>query len=137
MSYVDGFLIPVPQDKMEEYRALATEAAKVYREHGALQVVECWGNDVPEGKVTDFRMAVKAQPNENVVFSWIVWPSKEARDAGNRKVMEDPRMQKGDAMPFDGQRLIFGGFEVLVDSSQDATAFTPGMSAGHSVRPIL
>jgi uncharacterized protein YbaA (DUF1428 family) len=137
MSYVDGFVIPVPSDKKEAYRTLCTEAAKVFMEHGALSVMECWGDDVPDGKVTDLKMAVKAQPNESVVFSWIVWPSKEARDAGNRKVMEDPRMQPGPDMPFDGKRMIMGGFEVLLDTSEESLGFMPQMSAGQSVRPVL
>jgi uncharacterized protein YbaA (DUF1428 family) len=119
MSYVDGFLVPVPVDKKDAYRKLATQAASVFKEHGATHVVECWGDDVPDGKVTDFKRAVKAEADENVVFSWIVWPSKEARDAGNKKVMADPRMQP-DAiteMPFDGKRMVFGGFELLMDTA--------------------
>jgi uncharacterized protein YbaA (DUF1428 family) len=116
MSYVDGFLIAVPSANKEKYRALAEFAATVFKDHGALNVVECWGDDVPEGKVTSFPMAVQRKDDETVVFSWIVWPSKQARDAGNRKVMEDERMKShGSEMPFDGQRMIFGGFEVLLD----------------------
>jgi uncharacterized protein YbaA (DUF1428 family) len=119
MSYVDGFVIPVPAGKKEAYRKVAALAAPVFKEHGATQIVECWGNDVPDGKVTDFKRAVNADAGENVVFSWIVWPSKEARDAGNKKVMADPRMQPGAItdMPFDGKRMIFGGFEVLMDTA--------------------
>ncbi|WP_437304430.1 DUF1428 domain-containing protein [Sorangium sp. So ce388] len=116
MSYVDGFVVPVPADKKEAYRALAEKAAVVFKEHGATRVVECWGDDVPDGKITDFKGAVKAEPGEVVVFSWIVWPSKEARDEGNKKVMEDPRMNMGNEMtPFDAKRMIFGGFAVLLD----------------------
>jgi len=116
MAYVDGFLIAVPSANKEKYRALADMAAAVFKDHGALKVVECWGDDVPEGKVTSFPMAVKRKDDETVVFSWILWPSKAARDAGNKKVMEDERMKAhGTEMPFDGQRMIFGGFEVLVD----------------------
>jgi uncharacterized protein YbaA (DUF1428 family) len=114
MSYVDGFVIPVPADKKQAYRDMARKAAAVFKEHGATRVVECWGDDVPDGKVTDFKRAVQAEAGEGVVFSWIVWPSKEVRDEGNKKVMADSRMQ-GDDMPFDGKRLIFGGFEVLLD----------------------
>lgn len=116
MAYVDGFVIAVPTAKRADYRKLAEMAAVVFKEHGALKVVECWGDDVPDGKVTSFPMAVKRQDGETVVFSWIVWPSRQARDAGNRKVMEDERMKPGShAMPFDGQRMIFGGFEVMLE----------------------
>ena len=115
MSYIDGFVIPVPAGKKQAYREIAAKAAPIFREYGALRVVECWGDDIPDGKVTDFKGAVKAEAGESVVFSWIVWPSKEARDAGNAKVMADPRM-KPDDMPFDGKRMIMGGFEVLVDT---------------------
>ena len=115
MSYVDGFVIAVPSGNKEAFRKQAASAAPVFLENGATRVVECWGDDVPDGKVTDFKRAVQAGPGENVVFSWIVWPSKAARNQGNRKVMGDPRMQPTD-MPFDGKRLIFGGFELLLDS---------------------
>ena len=116
MSYVDGFVIPVRPGAKEAYRQLASKAAPIFKEYGATHVVECWGDDLPDGKVTDFKRAVKAEAGENVVFSWIVWPSKQARDAGNKKIMEDPRMKMGDEMPFDGQRMFMGGFEVLVDT---------------------
>ena len=115
MNYVDGFVIPVPAGKKDAYFALAAKAAPIFKEYGATQIVECWGNDVPDGKVTDFKRAVNAEAGENVVFSWIVWPSKAARDEGNKKMMADPRMKMGDDMPFDGQRMIFGGFEVMQD----------------------
>ena len=115
MSYVDGFVLAVPTANKEAFRAMAAQVAPIFKQHGATRVVECWGDDVPVGKLTDFHMAVKAEAGENVVFSWIVWPSKEARDAGNQKVMEDPRMKMEGDMPFDGKRMIFGGFEVLVD----------------------
>lgn len=117
MNYVDGYVIPVPTTRREAYRKLAQEMSAVFRQHGALQVVECWGDDVPEGKVTSFPMAVQRRPDEAVVFSWVVWPSKQSRDDGMKKVMEHPGMQTGpDAMPFDAQRMIFGGFEVIVDA---------------------
>ena len=115
MNYVDGFVIPVPKAKREQYRKLAADMAPRFKEWGALKVVECWGDDVPEGKLTSFPMAVKLEPDETVVFAWIVWPSKAARDAGNKKMMEDPEMKNMD-MPFDGKRMIFGGFEVLFDT---------------------
>jgi len=116
MSYIDGFVIPVPADKKEAYRAMAAKAAPVFKEYGALEIVECWGDDVPAGKLTDFHMAVKAEPGENIVFSWIVWPSREVRDEGNRKVMTDPRLQFASDMPFDPKRMIFGGFSPLFAS---------------------
>ncbi len=93
MAYVDGFVVAVPTLNREAYRAFAERAAAVFREHGALKVVECWGDDVPEGKVTSFPMAVKLQSDETVVFSWITWPSRQVRDAGMKKVMADPRLQ--------------------------------------------
>ncbi len=114
MSYVDGFVVPVPADKREAYLKVAAAAAPIFKEHGALRIVECWGHDIPDGEVTDFKKAVKAEEAENVVFSWIVWPSKEARDAGNKKVMSDPRLT-GMEMPFDGKRMFWGGFEMFID----------------------
>ena len=116
MSYVDGFVIPVPADKKEAYLALAAAAAPVFKEHGAIRVVECWQDDVPDGKITDFKRAVQAEPGESVVFSWIVWPSREVRDEGNRKVMADPRLQMQGDMPFDSKRMIYGGYTVLLDT---------------------
>ena len=118
MTYIDGFVIPVPADKKEAYRAMAAQAAPVFREFGALEVVECWGDDVPHGKQTDFYRAVDAQEGETVVFSWIVWPSREVRDAGNKKVMEDPRMKMTPDMPFDAKRMIYGGFAPLMDTEK-------------------
>lgn len=116
MSYVDGFVIPVPHGNKEAYRKLAEKVAPVFKEYGALQIVECWGDDVPDGKVTDFKGAVKAEAGEAVVFSWILWPSKAVRDAANKKIMEDPRMHPDGDIPFDGKRMILGGFEILVDA---------------------
>lgn len=116
MKYVDGFVAAVPKANREAYRQLAAKAATLFKEFGATRVVECWADDVAEGKVTDFRMAVKAQENEEVVFSWIEYPSKEVRDAVNQKMMADPRMRElGDTMPFDGQRLIYSGFAPILD----------------------
>src|SRR3954464_14366111 len=116
MSYIDGFVVPVPAGKKEAYRKLATDAVSIFKEHGATHVVECWGDDVPDGKVTDFKRAVNAEAGENVVFSWIVWPDKATRNEGNRKVMADPRLKAAGEMPFDGKRMIFGGFELMLDS---------------------
>lgn len=116
MHYVDGFVAAVPTARKDEFRHHAALAAEVFKENGALQVVECWGEDVPEGEVTSFRMAVKQEPDETVIFSWIVWPSKAARDAAMPKVMEDPRCQPPmNPMPFDGKRVILGSFRKLVE----------------------
>lgn len=117
MNYVDGFVLAVPTAKREEYRKVAEKAAAIFKEYGALSVVECWGNDVPDGKLTSFPMAVKKEESESVVFSWIAWPTKADRDEGMKKAMEDPRMKMDPAsMPFDGKRMIYGGFEVLLYS---------------------
>ena len=117
MTYVDGFVAAVPTANRQAYREHAEKAARLFKEFGALSVVECWGDDVPEGKVTSFPMAVQRKPDETVVFSWIVWPSRQARDEGMKKSMEDPRMNHDPKnMPFDGQRMIFGGFEIIVQA---------------------
>ena len=117
MTYIDGFVVPVKAGTTrDEYRAFAGRMAAVVKEHGATRVVEAWGDSVPEGKHTDFRRAVAAQDGETIVFSWIEWPDKATHDAGMAKVMDDPRMQPGaEGMPFDGPRMIYGGFEALVD----------------------
>lgn len=116
MSYVDGFVAAVPTANRDKYIEHATISAAVFREHGALRVVENWGDDVPHGDLTSFPRAVQCKEDEIVVFSWIVWPSKEARDAGWEAVMEDPRMHPDtNPMPLDGTRLIYGGFTTLLD----------------------
>jgi uncharacterized protein YbaA (DUF1428 family) len=115
MGYIDGFVIPVASGDRERYLAAARKFHQKLKEWGALRQVECWGDDVPDGKVTDFKRAVAAKPGETVVFSWVEWPSKEARDAANKKMMEDPEMKNMD-MPFDGKRMIFGGFEPMFDT---------------------
>jgi uncharacterized protein YbaA (DUF1428 family) len=118
MNYVDGFVAAVPTANRDKYLQHATEMAAVFKEFGALSVVECWGNDVPEGKLTSFTMAVQRKDDEAVVFSWVTWPSKEVRDAGWAKMMADPRVMgdKAAPMPFDGKRLIYGGFEMIVNA---------------------
>ncbi|OTP68415.1 DUF1428 domain-containing protein [Caballeronia sordidicola] len=116
MTYIDGFLAAVPTANREAFRQHAQMAAGVFREHGALKVVECWGDDVPEGTLTSFTMAVKRKDDEAVVFSWIVWPSRQARDEGMNALMADPRLQPDkNPLPFDGKRMIYGGFEVIVE----------------------
>jgi uncharacterized protein YbaA (DUF1428 family) len=116
MSYVDGFLLAVPKAKLDAYKDLASKAGEVWKEHGALAFVECIADDVPYGELTSFPRAVLAKDDETVVFSWIVYESREKRDAINAKVMADPRL-KGDmaSMPFDGKRMIFGGFSPIVE----------------------
>ncbi|MFO1091531.1 MAG: DUF1428 domain-containing protein [Hyphomicrobiales bacterium] len=116
MSYVDGFVLAVPAAKREAFRKHASETAAICKEFGALSVMECWGDDVPDGKLTSFAMAVKCEPDEVVVFAWVVWPSKEARAAAWEKIMADPRTQPGrNPMPFDGKRMIYGGFQPIVE----------------------
>ncbi|WP_156679960.1 DUF1428 domain-containing protein [Sphingomonas profundi] len=115
MNYVDGFVLAVPAAKKEAYIAHAQAALPMFKSYGVLRMVECWGDDVPEGKITDFRMAVKAEEGEVVLFSWLEWPSKEVRDAGVKKMMDDPAMRDME-MPFDGKRMIFGGFQPILDA---------------------
>jgi uncharacterized protein YbaA (DUF1428 family) len=116
MAYVDGFVLAVPTANRDAYKKHAEDAAVVFKAHGAVKFVECWGDDVPDGEVTSFPMAVKRQDDETVVFSWIIWTSREARDQGMAKVMADERLKSfAEAMPFDGKRMIYGGFEVIVD----------------------
>ncbi len=116
MTYVDGFVGAAPTVNREKYIKHALDAAKVFKEYGALKLVECWGDDVPDGEVTSFPMAVKKQADETVFFSWILWPSKAVRDEAMPKLMADARLQPdANPMPFDGKRMIFGGFEMVVD----------------------
>ena len=116
MSYVDGFVIAVPTANKEAYLMHAQACVPVFKKYGAVRLVETWGNDVPDGEQTSFPMAVKAKPGETIVFSWIEWPSKEARDKGMEKAMKDPFFANEDqTMPFDGARMIFGSFDVILD----------------------
>jgi uncharacterized protein YbaA (DUF1428 family) len=118
MNYVDGFVVPVPKKNLAAYRRMSQKAGKVWREHGALQYRECVADDVKPGKVTSFPQSVKLKPDETVVFAWIVYKSRAHRDRVNAKVMKDPRlssMMDPKAMPFDGKRMFWGGFKVLVD----------------------
>ena len=117
--YVDGFIVPVPSKQLASYRSMARKAGKVWREHGAIDYREWVADDVKVGKLTSFPRSVKLKPREVVVFSWITYKSRKDRDRINAKVMKDPRMEtmmKGEKPPFDGKRMIFGGFEVLVEA---------------------
>lgn len=116
MDYVDGFVAPVALADKEKYVAFARQTAAILREFGATRVVECWGDDVPPGKLTSFPLAVQSKESETVVFSWITWPSKAVRDVGMAAFMNDPRMAALGDMPFDGKRLIYGGFQMVMDA---------------------
>ena len=116
MPYVDGFVVPVPKANVEAYKALARKAGEVWKEYGALAYVECLGDDVPYGELTSFPRSVQAKEDEIVAFSWIVYPSRAERDAILAKVMADPRLKDGmENMPFDGKRMIYGGFEMFLE----------------------
>ena len=118
MAYVDGYVVPLPTKNVEAYRAMSIKCGTIWREHGALQFRECIADDVKPSKLTSFPQSVNLEPEETVIFAWIVYESRAHRDEVNDKVMKDPRMadmMNPDSMPFDGKRLIYGGFEVLVD----------------------
>jgi uncharacterized protein YbaA (DUF1428 family) len=118
MSYVDGFVVPVPKENLAAYRRMSRKAGKIWKEHGALEYRECVADDVKKGKLTSFPQSVKLKRGETVVFSWIVFKSRADRDRINAKVMEDPRladMMDPEAVPFDSKRMIYGGFKVIVD----------------------
>src|ERR671917_13908 len=117
MTYIEGFIAPVPIADKSAYLDHATSFAPLIREFGATRMVESWSDDVPEGKVTDFRKAVQAKDDEAVVFSWFEYPDRAARDAANETMMSDPRMKEmGAAMPFDGKRMFWGGFRPILDT---------------------
>ncbi|MGI5308237.1 DUF1428 domain-containing protein [Rheinheimera sp. WS51] len=117
MSYIDGFVAAVPTANKEQYIQHAKLSAIVFKEHGALKITEAWGDDVPEGEMTSFPLAVKCNKDETVVFSSVVWPSKTVRDAGWQAIMADPRMHPdNNPMPFDGKRLIYGGFDIISEA---------------------
>lgn len=120
-GYVDGCLTPVPADSQDAYLAFSAESAQVFRDHGALRVVEGWGDDVPPGKHTDYARAVDLRDGEVACYSWIEWPSKDARDSGWQAVMADPRMADR-ALPFDGKRMVYGGFTPIFDRRMGAGA---------------
>src|SRR5215217_711249 len=128
MTYIEGFIVAVPIANKDAYVHHATSFAPLIRELGATRMVESWSDDVPEGKVTDFRKSVQAKDDEAVVLSWFEYPDRAARDAANEKMMSDPRMKEiGAAMPFDGKRMIYGGFDTIVDERGSGTAgYTDG-----------
>ncbi|WP_265516986.1 DUF1428 domain-containing protein [Nitratireductor luteus] len=115
MPYVDGFILPMPKQNIEAYKEMARKAGEIWKDHGALAIVECIGDDIPYGEVTSFPRSVQAKEDETVVFAWIVYQSREQRDAINAKVMADPRLKGVENMPFDGKRMIVGGFEAFVE----------------------
>ncbi len=112
-TYVDGFVVAVPTASKDTYTAFCRKMAALFKEYGALAVVDSWGDDVPPGKLTSFPLAVKAEADETVCFGYITWPSREARQAAWQKIESDPRMTGGASPPFDGKRMIYGGFEVI------------------------
>lgn len=127
MSYIEGFIVPVPEANKDAYRKSAADAAPIFKEFGVERHIEAWDSDVPEGKVTDFRKAVDAKPDEKVVFSWFEYPDKATRDAANEKMRSDERMKEfGANMPFDGKRMIFGGFEPIVEEGSERGDYTDG-----------
>lgn len=116
MTYVDGFVLAVPRANKDKYIAHAHMVSDVFKENGAVRVTECMGDDVPDGQVTSFPMAVKCKPDETVWFSWIEWPSRAVRDEAMPRILADPRFENdGSPMPLDGKRMIFGGFEMMLD----------------------
>jgi uncharacterized protein YbaA (DUF1428 family) len=127
MTYFEGFIVPVPEANRDAYKTHATKFAPLVQGVGVHRMVESWDSDVPEGKVTDFRKAVDAKPDEKVVFSWFEYPSRQERDAANEKFMGDPQMQEmGRDMPFDGKRMIMGGFDAIVEEGSAGGSYTDG-----------
>jgi len=127
MTYFEGFVVPVPESNKDAYIKHASDLAPLIQEIGVKRMVESWDSDVPEGKVTDFRKAVDARPDEKVVFSFFEYPSKAERDAANQKMMSDPRMEEmGTNVPFDGKRMIMGGFDAIVEEGSPGGSYTDG-----------
>ena len=122
MSYFQGFVIPVKPDRKEAYRSMAAKAAPVFAEYGALRTVECWEDDVPDGKQTDLRRAVAAEPGEKIVYSWVIWPDRATCDTAAEKMMADERMQPDGEVPFDMARMIYAGFEPVFDRGTSKAA---------------
>ncbi|MEP1145284.1 MAG: DUF1428 domain-containing protein [Henriciella sp.] len=115
MTYIDGFVAAVPTANKEAYLKHAKDSVPVFKKYGALRCMENWGVDVPDGELTSFPLAVKAKPDETIVLAWIVWPSKQVRDAGMEKAVQDPFFTEETEMPFDGSRMLMGGFETILD----------------------
>lgn len=116
MNYIDGVVLAVPKENKAAYIKHAKMTAEIFKDYGALSIVECWGDDIPDGVSTSFPIAVKCKSNEAVCFSWISWPSREVRNEAIKKIKKDPRMELGDGeIPFDGKRMIFGGFDVVLN----------------------
>ena len=127
MTYFEGFVAAVPEANKEAYRKHAADAAPIFQDFGVKRHVEAWDSDVAEGKVTDFRKAVDAKPDEKVVFAWFEYPDKATRDAANEKMRSDPRMKEmGATMPFDGKRMIYGGFDAIVEEGSASGGYTDG-----------
>jgi len=118
--YIQGFVVPVRESAKERYRVIAARFADIMKDYGLIEDVEAWEADVPDGKVTDFRKAVNLEADEKVVFSWLIWPDKQTADHAHEKMMADPRFTEfGEEMPFDGKRMIFGGFDPLFTTRND------------------
>lgn len=115
MAYIEGTVAAVPDTNKDAYVDFSKRSGEIFKDYGLQSLVECWADDVPDGELTSFPMAVKLQPGESVVFSWMIWPDKATRDEGWRKIMDDPRMADMGEMPFDGKRMIFGGFVPVVE----------------------
>jgi len=127
MTYFEGFVAAVPEANKETYLKHAADAAPIFREFGVTRHFEAWESDVPDGKVTDFRKAVNARPDEKIVFAWFEYPDRAARDSANEKMRSDPRMEKmGADMPFDGKRMIYGGFDAIVEEGSGRGGYTDG-----------
>jgi len=127
MTYFEGFIVPVPEANKAAYEKHATQFGPLVQNVGVARMVESWDSDVPEGKVTDFRKAVDAKPDEKIVFSWFEYPNREARDAANEKFMSDPQMaEMGKDMPFDGKRMVMGGFDAIVEEGSGGGAYIDG-----------
>jgi uncharacterized protein YbaA (DUF1428 family) len=128
MTYFEGFIVPVPEQNADAYKSHASQFAPIVQDFGVRRMVESWESDVPEGKLTDFRKAVDAKPEEKIVFSWFEYPSRQARDAANEKFMSDPRMEEmGSNMPFDGKRMVMGGFDAIVEEGSGGGSYTDGI----------